>query len=84
MLPRMSLRHKHEPKEIRKITDLSWVEECENCGKRRLGRLGCGTESGTYYSRWFDSEEIHKLERCFPEVFKRIIENEFEHKRTKR
>jgi len=63
-------RHKHTPKLRRNLdnTKLDWVEECE-CGKRRIARLGYGTESGIYYSRWFDIEEIEKYKLCFPELF---------------
>lgn len=63
-------RHKHKPKLLRHsdYTQLNWVEQCEGCGKRRLGRQGFGSESGTYYSRWFDLEEVEKLRECFHET----------------
>ncbi len=63
-------RHVHdkEPKTIRKIVNDEWVQEC-SCGRRRIERIGWGTESGIYYSRWYDSEEISKLRRLFPEQF---------------
>jgi len=62
-------RHVHDihPRTVRSI-DVDWVEEC-SCGRRRLGRLGWGTESGTYFSRWYDVTEVDKLQRLFPERF---------------
>jgi hypothetical protein len=70
-------RHIHEEKKLIPIPNQggivdSWIEEC-SCGMRRIGRIGWGRESGTYYSRWYDSSEIDKLKRLFPEIFARIV-----------
>ena len=64
-------RHTHDkdPKNIRKIDELEWVQQC-SCGKRRTLRQGWGTEQGTYFSRWYDSQEFNVFKELFPELFK--------------
>jgi hypothetical protein len=63
-------RHIHDvnPKIVRQESNDSWIQEC-SCGMRRTERIGWGSESGSYFSRWYDRSEIDKLKRLFPEAF---------------
>lgn len=62
-------RHEHNLNQVFKFSDLSWVEECSICQRRRSVAMGCGRDCQTHYSRWYDYDDIQIIKRLFPDIF---------------
>ena len=62
-------KHEHGILQIFSFNDLCWCEECSICHRRRTVQMGCGRDTQTHRSKWYDHDDIEIIKRLFPDVF---------------